>query len=136
MLVPLEAKYWPLIREECGPLLMEDTKGIVAVNKKDEILGAMIFDTWTHTCVNVHILVRNPIILRHGFIEEGYKYVFGTCERKMVVGVTPTNREKALKFVRHLGWQEIYRLKDGFAEGVDLVYTCFTREEWLAKKAA
>lgn len=130
----LTAAHWPWVVEQINPLWVEDTKGIVALDASEQIVGALVFDNWTFTSCTAHICILNPIIIRRGFLEEGYRYVFEEAGREMLLGATPSDRIKALKLVRHLGWRELYTLKDGFAEGVDMIYTQFTKEDWINGK--
>ena len=107
--------YAPILR--CG-----DTNGIMAIDiEKNETVGAVIFDNWTPNGCQSHVIITNPLVLRHGFAEEVFKYVFITSGRKMMLGFVRSDNLKALKFDRNLGFEEIYRLKDGFEDGVDIV---------------
>jgi hypothetical protein len=96
----------------------------------------LLFDSWTHTSVVCHFAIPNPMAIRRGLFDVGYDYVFNTAGRRIMLGITPTDRPKALKLLRHMGWEELHRIKDGFADGVDLVYSRFTKEQWLQKKVA
>ncbi len=82
-------------------------KGIVA-HDGPVIKGMAVFDTWTENSCQVHIVITHPTIIRHGFIDEGFKYVFETCGRGIIYGLTPENNEKALKFNEHVGFVELY----------------------------
>jgi hypothetical protein len=135
-IVALDGTHWPWVAEHVQCLYSEDTKGLVALDAHDKIAGALVLDNWTFTTVNVHFALANPMAIRRGLFDETYRYVFETCGRRMMVGVTPADRVKALKLVKHLGWSEVYRFKDGFDEGIDLIYSLYTKEEWLMKRAA
>ena len=134
--VALAPEHWPWVEENVQCIRSEDTCGIVALDANEVIVGALVLDGWTFTSVNTHFAVTNPMAIRRGLFEETYKYVFETCERRMMIGATPTDRGKALKLVKHLGWTEMYRFKDGFNEGIDMVYSLYTKEQWLMKRAA
>ena len=91
-------------------------------------------DTWTINSVYIHIWIDNPIILRKGFLEEIFGFIFGEDSgRKMVVGLTPSDNKKALKFIDHVGMKEIYRIPDSFSDGVDAVMTLMKKEDcrWI-----
>ena len=61
------------------------------------------------------------MLFRHGFAEEVFNYIFNTAGRGVVIGVTPADNAPALKFNKHIGLVELYRIKDGYAQGVDYV---------------
>ena len=135
-MVALAEEHWPWVVENIACLWVEDTCGVVALEDSGKIAGAVILDNWTCTSVTTHFALSNPMAIRRGLFDETYKYVFETSGRRMMVGVTPSDRTKALKLVKHLGWTEIHRYADGFDEGVDLVYSRYTKEQWLMKRAA
>ncbi len=66
--------------------------------------------------------------MKHGYPEEVFNYVFNTCDKGVVIGVTPSNNEQALKFNAHLGLTEIYRIKDGYDVGIDYVVQQLRKE--------
>lgn len=59
--------------------------------------------------------------MKHGYPEEVFNYVFNTCDKGVIIGVTPSNNERALRFNKRVGLTEIYRIKDGYAVGIDYV---------------
>lgn len=127
----LRKEDWPWVKARAAPILCEDTKGIIAEDKNGAILAAAVFDSWSHTSCHVHIAMDNVMVIRHGFLEEIKNYVFNTAGRKIMLGVTPSNNLRALKFNRHAGMVEIFRIEDGYDHGVDYVVTRMTKEEWL-----
>lgn len=128
--VALTMDHWPWVVSRAGCLLCEDTKGVVALDDSGVIQGAVVFDNWSYTTASAHWAVDNPMALRAGLLDEGYRYVFETCGRMRLVGSTPADNERALRAALKLGWKEIYRLKDGWKVGVDMVHTQFLREWW------
>lgn len=87
-----------------------------------ETLGVIGFDYWTHTAVQMHVWIGNPMALRGGlWLHQCFKYAFETCKKKVAFGVIPSFNEQALKFIRHVGFVELIRLKDGWDDGVDMV---------------
>jgi len=97
-----------------------DTKGIIAW-KDDKIVGGVVLDSWSFNAVNIHIALEDSHVMRHGFPEEVFNYIFNTCEKGVVIGVTPADNERALKFNKRVGLEELYRVKDGYKVGVDYV---------------
>lgn len=109
---------WASARAECN--WCEDTKGVIAY-KNLEIVGAVILDSWSFNSVTIHLAIEDPMTLRHGYPEEVFGYVFNTCGRNIILGATPSDNLKALKFNKHIGFTEVYRVKDGYKVGVDFV---------------
>ena len=96
-------------------------RGLKAV-KDGKILGIIGLDYWTPTAVQMHVWVGSPMALRGGrFISEALRYAFITCGKKVAFGIIPSDNVKALKFIWHVGFVEIGRLKDGWDNGVDMV---------------
>ena len=106
-------------------------KGLVAWDKK--ILGMIVFDTWTENSCQVHIAISTPMVFKHGFLEEAFRYVFEDTGRGIIYGVTPSDNKKALKFNEHAGFVEIYRLKDAHVVGVDLIIQEVRRENYYGQ---
>jgi hypothetical protein len=126
---PLNTKnewLWASSRAQCN--FCEDTKGIVAY-KDDQIVGAVILDSWSHNSVSIHLTIEDPLILKNGFPEEVFNYVFNTCDRGIILGATPADNLKALKFNKHIGFKEVYRVKDGYKVGVDFVIFELRKED-------
>lgn len=104
------------------------TRGIVAVDGSEMPCAVVLLDNWTHTAVNIHIAIQNPMALRGLFHEVG-DYVFNTCQKMMIIGVTESSHKKALRLNEHAGFTEIYRIKDCYAPGVDQVIQQLKKED-------
>lgn len=117
--IPLD---WPWIKSELQIMQHEDTKGITAVDGDSfDILGCVVLDSWTPKTVTAHIVIKKPMVLRHGFLEEAFNFVFNIADREVMIGTVLSNNEKALKFDKKMGFEEKYRIKDGWDKGVDLI---------------
>ena len=137
-------KYVPFSFEKHGlwvknliqPIFSEDTKGVVA--EKDGVpVGAIILDQWTATSVQCHVGVENIMCLRKLQYEVA-DYVFNVCDRKMLIGLTPSNNTKAIRINKTFGFKEHTRIKDAFAKGVDYIIYIMLKEDcrFLKGKAA
>lgn len=125
------------VPEDARPHLCSDSRGITGIKVTDdglEVISAVaVLDSWmVNSCV-IHVTILDPLALRHGFHKEVFNYVFNTCNRSVLLGATPADNLKALKFNEHIGFREIYRVKDGNAPGIDLVLTEYRKEHcrWL-----
>lgn len=136
---PLEPSvHWNWVKERARPLLCEDTCGIIALRDTGEILAAVVFDSFTVTTCMVHLAIDNPLALRHGLLSEAAHYLFNVRNRIKIFGMTPSDNKRALKFNKHMGWRELYRVKDAYDIGVDYVVQEMTKEEcpWLLDSPA
>ena len=57
-----------------------------------------------------------------------FNYAFNIANRGVIIGCTPADNKKALKFNANMGFEEQTRIKDGYAEGVDFVITQLRKE--------
>jgi hypothetical protein len=120
---------WGFVTHHCPLLRSEDTNGIVAVDMDtNETVGVTIFDNWTPNCVTAHMIIVKPMLLRHGFLEECFDYAFNVCDRKIMIGIVKSDNAEAQKLDKHIGFVEQYRLKDGHADGIDLIYYTLHRD--------
>lgn len=127
---PHHVRYIP---SDALPRMCADTKGITAITKEGPI-AICLFDTWSKNSCHIHIWIENALAIRHGFLHEIFGYVFGDeSGRKLVIGVTPSDNEKALKFNKHVGMQELTRVPDAFEDGVDAVVTTMNKRDcrWI-----
>lgn len=103
-------------------LRVGDMTGIMAIDMDtNRTVAGVLFDTWTENSCQAHIVIEEPMVLRHGFLEECFNFVFNTANRKMLLGYVSSNNEKAMKFDKHIGFEEVHRIKDGFADGIDII---------------
>lgn len=129
---------WPEISDCLKVVLMENTKGMVCEHE-GQLLAAMVCDSWTENSVQCHIMVMDRRALRHGFHKECANYVFTQADRKKMIGIVPSDNEKALKLDKHFGFEELCRIEDAFSDGVDAVVMELKRENcpyWQDKEAA
>ncbi len=120
--VPMTTKeQWDWASSRANCCYCADTKGIIAVDDTGAIQAAVILDSWSENSVTSHIAIDNPLVLRHGFLEEVCNHVFNVCGRGVLIGITPSDNEAALRFNEKIGWVELYRIRDAYKVGVDYV---------------
>ena len=113
---------WPWIQENMPIHLVDDTSGVTALDlDTSEILGICIMDNWTPNSVQAHLIMPNPMLLRHGFLTLCYDLVFDDMGCKYVYGQVPSDNAKALKLNKRMGFTVKTRLKDAFADDVDYI---------------
>ena len=112
------------------PNVCEDTRGITALDDSDKVQAVCILDSWSYNSCNIHIWINSPFVLKHGFAEEIFNFVFSEeSGRTKIIGVTPADNLKAVKFIKHIGFNEVYRVLDGYKVGVDYVVTEMNKDK-------
>ena len=110
------------------------------VNEVDGKVAALIlYDFWTHTSAQAHISVSNfKHFIDPAFVRAIFEYPFEMCGKSMLITVTPESAKGSLAISRWLGFVEVYRQKDGWKQGEDMILKEMRRENcrWLQKKAA
>lgn len=133
VIMPLMSEFeWDWILQRARPVKAEDSTGFVAY-RGTKLVGAVVFDSWSPNACMAHIAIEDPFILRHGLLEASCDFVFRHANRGVIIGLVPANNEKALRFDRHIGFTEVYRIKDGYAPDIDYVLMEMRREtcRWL-----
>ena len=111
---------WGFVRLHTTILRVEDITGIMAVDMDtNTTVGAGLADSFTSTTAQCHIIVTDPMVLRHGLLETVFDWAFNGQGLKALYGWVPANNEKAVKLNKHMGWQVKTVFEDGYAEGVD-----------------
>ena len=115
---------------ESRPNICEDTKGITALDGDNVPQAVCVFDSWSPNSCIIHIWINNPFVLKHGFAEEIFNYVFSEeSGRTKIIGITPSDNLKALRFIKHIGFKEVFRISDGCEVGVDFVVTEMNKDK-------
>lgn len=111
-------------------------RGIVQVDDCFEIVAAVGYDNWTPNSVQMHIWIPQPAKIGRFFVREGFRYPFEIGNKGLVIGLTPGNNAAALNFNKRVGFKEVYRMKDAWEAGVDVVVQEMRREDcrWLRGK--
>ena len=119
---------WAMLPESAKPRLCDDSRGIIAFDEHDNMVAGTVMDSWTDNSCMIHVFIGNPFALKHGFAHEVFNYAFNIANRGVIIGCTPADNKKALKFNANMGFEEQTRIKDGYAEGVDFVITQLRKE--------
>lgn len=93
--------------------------------------GAMVvYDSWTHNAVQAHIYSTGPrFLMDPKFLREVFSYAFIQCEKGLVYTITPSDAEASLAVSKALGFTEVFRQKDGWKVGIDMVVKEMRRNE-------
>jgi hypothetical protein len=128
---------WGFIQSQAPILRVEDTTGIMAIDEDtNTTVGAAIMDNWTHNSVQMHFIVTDPMVLRHGFLEEVFDFIFNVKQLGYIYGMVRETNIKALKIDTHMGFTEKLRLPDAWAVGEDIIVVELKKEncQYLPKQ--
>lgn len=124
------------VEKEYRPKICEDSVGIAAIDESGKVEALCMMDSWSYNSCQIHIWIDNPFVLRHGFAEEVFEFIFSKeSGRTKAIGITPSDNQKARKFNAHIGFREIAVVKDGYKQGVDYIVTELNKNEckWIAQ---
>jgi hypothetical protein len=103
-----------------------------AVLIEDEVggIGAMaIYDRWTHTAVEMHAYSKSAkYVLNPDFCHAMFEYPFVQQNKMLAFAVTPCDNKDSIALARFLGFREVYRIRDGWDSGTDMVIQEIRRE--------
>lgn len=100
----------------------QDVKGLVAFNKDTfETLAVLVAQDWTMTTVQVHQVILNPMVIRHGWFQEIAEYLFVYAGRWFLMAPVLSNNQKAIRLNEKLGFKQMITLENAFDIDVDIV---------------
>lgn len=110
-------QFVPLIRSE-------DTCGLMAIDEdKNETVGAVIFDNFTHNSCHASIILKTPMVLKHGFLDEAFDMVFEHFGKDYIYSTIAETNLASLRLNKKLGGRQITRIIEGFGPRVDYIVT-------------
>lgn len=120
------------IRERAHCELTPRARAMVAEDSKGVIRGMVAYDCFTPNSCQVHMAVESPIAWRY-LIPACFVFPFDVLGLGVVVGVVCGSNEKSLRMTKKLGFREVYRVRDGWEPGEDMVVHELRRADvrWL-----
>ncbi len=108
----------------------QDSQGIVAIDADTELpVAAVIVDNVTETSVQAHFMVTTPMVMRHGFLEEGCAYVFEGLKKQTMFAYVLENNEASLSITEKIGFEVVCHLENSFSEGVGYIVKRLEKEQ-------
>lgn len=127
---------WGWVTQYVPMKRVEDTCGIVAVDlDTNETVAAAIFDNLLRNGAQTTLIVRDSIVLRHGFLEAAYNYLFGYLNAEWSYVLIAEINTKSLRLCRRLGFREKMRMPDAYGDGVDFIVMSCHRDQLRIWKA-
>lgn len=103
-------------------------KGVKFLDDAGNLMAMVVYTDWTHNAVQMHIAIRNPRICANKlFLREIFDFPY-RMGRRVAYSVVPADRERAIKLAAAVGFREQFRFKDGWAAGVDMVFSVMDLE--------
>lgn len=98
------------------------------------VVGMVGFDRWTDNSAEMHVWLAQPSATR-ALLWPAFHYLFEQQNRGVAIGVVAASNARALRMDKHVGFVEVARIKDGKAQGEDLVLLELRKEncKWLKR---
>ena len=128
----------PWIIQRAGLTVTPDFAAVRARDTESGRIVAMVgYDSWTPNTVTVHVALAHPAALRHVLVP-GFEIPFVHAGRKVAICAVNGTNHRSLALVKRLGFREVYRLRDGWSDGQDLVLFEMRRENcrWIRRRKA
>jgi hypothetical protein len=131
---PIEHYAWIAQRAQVNP--GAQFRALEAVDDTGRILAMVGYDGWLTGCVNVHVALDHPAALRY-VLRPGFGIPFVELGCRLVLCQVLSTNWASLRLVNHLGFKEVFRGREWWAPGVDLVFFEMRRADckWIPLEA-
>lgn len=87
------------------------------LERDGELRVGAVIESFTGTSANIHVAAVNAHAFTREFFETVFGYAFNQLQLKRLTGLVSARNEAALRFARHLGFEDEAVLKDGCEDG-------------------
>ena len=108
------------LEERAKVTLARDARGFEAY-RKGKLVAAVAFDSWSQNACMGHIVIEDPMVLRHYFLQVCLTFAFEHADRGVMIALVAGSNTKSIKFCKHMGFTELSRIREGYSRGVDLI---------------
>lgn len=130
----------PWAAEKIGIAKFRSDAKTIGLERDGELVAVSIYDTFSTTECNVHLASDgSKLWLNKEFLIAGFAYPFRQCGFESITGIVPADNEDALRFNRHIGWNDVGVRHRAAPGGKDIIIMemlrsdCrFLPEEWRA----
>ena len=131
-----EAYEWNWITERALCSRSRDTQGIMAYDSVGKLQAGVVFDGINLASCNVHVAIDNPLVIRRGFLNHGFEYLFKVLGLERVFCAIKATNEKSLNFAKKLGFEQEAILKNRFPDNVDYIVFRMEKEacRWIEQE--
>jgi len=121
---------WAWVNVHLPLIRCEDTGGLMAIDSDTQLpVAAFVVDNVAPTSVQAHFLVTNPLVMRHGFLEECCMFVYEGLKKKIMFAQIPSNNHASLSVTEKIGFKTVCTLPDAYDEGVDYIVRQMHKDE-------
>lgn len=120
-----EDRLWIESRAHC--VLTRNARAIKVVDSHGTTRGAAAFDEWLPTSCQMHVAAETPMVWRK-LTPAAFAYPFLQLGLRVLLAVIASDNTASLRLAQHGGFQEVYRVREGWRPGVDLVLMEIRRE--------
>lgn len=112
-------------------------KAIEAIDEKGTVHGMFGYDGWTPNAVVMHVALDSPLALKH-LLRPAFLYPFVQVGLGIALCAIRGDNLKSIKLTEHVGFREVYRIKDCFGQGIDQMIYEMRREDcrWIEQRKA
>lgn len=108
----------------------ENMGGIVVIDTDTGTpQAAALYEDWSATSCVMSVIIDNPMVLRHGFLETAFHFVFNTSGRIKAFARIASKNKRSLNFVKKLGFTQVAVLEDGCELGNDWIIFELKKED-------
>ena len=115
--------------------MSDDFNALGRLGADGKLMGVVAFNSFNGKLCSMHCAGNGNWVSR-AFIKAVFHYPFITCGKNYITITVAGDNLKSVKFVRHMGFRVMHRLRDGWDDGVDTVVLMMTRQEcrWLPQE--
>jgi hypothetical protein len=123
---------WAWLHNRADIVPSPEFKAIEAVDDHGRIHGMVGFDGWTENSVVLTIALDNASCLR-SLLFPIFDYAFNQAGRGIALAMVRGGNKRSLRLCKHVGMEEVHRVRDGISIGEDIVIFEMRREHcrWL-----
>ena len=138
---PAPPEHFGWLAEQAKVVIGASFRAMEAVDAQGRILAMVGFDGWTPAAVMLHVALEHPGALRH-VLRPAFGLVFDPeprgCAKTLINATVLGDNAKSLRLVKHLGFRETHRVRDGWDRGIDIVLFEMRRQDcrWVDQEAA
>lgn len=110
----------------------------IGLERGGQLIAGCMVDSFNGASCCMHVAAEGRNWLNRDFLWHCFHYVFRQLGAKVAIGLVPSSNAAALKFDKHLGFEEVMRIKEGHPSG-DLVVLTITSAQagrWIEIKEA
>lgn len=138
---PAAPEHYGWIAERAHVVPTLGFRALEAVDDSGRIHGMVGYDGWLPGAVSMHIALEHPAAFR-SLLRPCFGIVFEAppvgYDKPMALCTVLSTNTRSLRLVDRVGFREVFRGRNWWAPGTDLVFFEMRREEcrWIRKEAA